>query len=391
MARIRGTGATSMRVHQARETLLAENAPRGGETLTSARTSRALLVLAGLLAAGRLGAQFSFFETGTPGASPASICRGPDGNIWYTLGGSVNRLGRITSSGSVAEFPVPTPNTDPGEITAGADGNLWFVEGVAHQIGRSSTSGSISEFHVPGDTRPFSITSGPDGSLWLSDIFNAVWRVSVSGSLTRFPVAGGSYGIAAGGDGNLWFTSASRSSLGRITPGGETAFFPLPGTDSPGAIAPGPDGKMWFTVFGRSFGRISAAGTLATFPFASPHGRVATSIAVGPDGNLWMPVDEISVCSLGFCTTSVDGVLRVAPDGQQTYFELPSNLSITELSRIAAGPDGSLWMTASGGFIRFYPSQLTPAASGPLPALGPIGYLALFSALTAAALWRLRR
>jgi virginiamycin B lyase len=44
-------------------------------------------------------------------------------------------LGRITTAGQVAEFPLPTDNSNPGEITRGSDGNLWFTESGANQIG----------------------------------------------------------------------------------------------------------------------------------------------------------------------------------------------------------------------------------------------------------------
>ena len=49
-------------------------------------------------------------------------------------------------------------------IAAGPDGNLWFSDVVGNRIGRISTAGTISEFPVPtANSQPLGITAGPDG------------------------------------------------------------------------------------------------------------------------------------------------------------------------------------------------------------------------------------
>src|SRR2546423_14292103 len=68
-----------------------------------------------------------------PGNSaPTAITAGSDGALWFIDQGN-NAIGRITTSGSVTEFPVPTPNAfspnvQPTGITSGPDGNIWFTE-----------------------------------------------------------------------------------------------------------------------------------------------------------------------------------------------------------------------------------------------------------------------
>jgi virginiamycin B lyase len=60
--------------------------------------------------------------------------------------------------------------------------------------------------------------------------------------------ASGPYGITAGPDGNVWFTEAFASKIGRITPAGAFTEFPLPTAGSdPSGITPGPDRHLWFT------------------------------------------------------------------------------------------------------------------------------------------------
>jgi streptogramin lyase len=84
--------------------------------------------------------------------------------------------------GTITEFPLPlaqNAQTSPLSITAGSDGNLWFTEivnGPASQrskIGRVTPTGTVSEFPLPTPTSvPTSITQGPDGTLWLTVVVN---------------------------------------------------------------------------------------------------------------------------------------------------------------------------------------------------------------------------
>src|SRR2546428_14084710 len=54
------------------------------------------------------------------------------------------------------------------------------------------------------------------------------------------------FGIAAGSDGALWFTTSS--GFGRMTTSGTVSLMPAPTADgSPELITTGPDGAVWFT------------------------------------------------------------------------------------------------------------------------------------------------
>ena len=116
----------------------------------------------------------------------------------------------------------------------------------------------------------------------------------------EFPAGGRPYGIAAGPDGNLWFTQLSNK-IGQITPLGIVTEFPLPGANSSTAgITAGPDGNLWFTEnnsdrTGR-IGRITPAGVITEFTVldGSTGGIGLTDIAAGPDGNLWFTGQNIN-------------------------------------------------------------------------------------------------
>src|SRR6266542_2334005 len=97
--------------------------------------------------------------------------------------------------------------------------------------------------------------------------------------------------IAAGPDGNVWFT-ASTEAVGRITPSGAITRYPLLATRPigllglrPQEICSGPDGNLY--VVGWHVWRVSPEGK-ATPLFDWGIG----SITSGPDGNLWITSED---------------------------------------------------------------------------------------------------
>jgi streptogramin lyase len=97
-------------------------------------------------------------------------------------------------------------------------------------------------------------------------------------------------GIAAGSDGNLWFTEFYGDRIGRITPAGAvTEFSTGVSTNShPDGITAGADGNLWFTEFyGDRIGRITPAGAVTEFSTGIGAASKPDGIAAGPDGNLW--------------------------------------------------------------------------------------------------------
>jgi streptogramin lyase len=60
-----------------------------------------------------------------------------------------NKIGRVTTAGVFAEFPIPTGGSGAWWITPGPDGALWFDEFYTNKIGRISIMGVITEFPVP--------------------------------------------------------------------------------------------------------------------------------------------------------------------------------------------------------------------------------------------------
>ena len=289
----------------------------------------------------------------SPGSAPHGIAAGPDGALWFTEYAG-NRIGRITTGGSVTEFTVPSGG--PDHITAGPDGALWFTEPAGNMVGRITTAGLVDMFAVPTANSPVDITAGPDGALWFTEPGgDRIGRITTTGTFTEFLVpAFRPNAITAGPDGALWFTYTN--GIGRITTAGVVTQFTFPLCGGSAAIAAGPDGALWFTETGSGrIGRITTAGVFAEFDGlggnSDPHG-----ISPGPDGALW------------FTDLGNNLVGRIATDPVVTnVFALPFSPAGPGQPRgIAAGPDAALWFTEEGrnriGRI------VTGAAGAPPPA-----------------------
>jgi hypothetical protein len=157
-----------------------------------------------------------------------AITAGLDGALWFTDNHD-NKIGRITTAGTITEFPLPTANSSPAGITAGPDGALWFTE--RGKIGRITMAGAITEFPLPtANSRPETIITGPDGALWFTGIYEQLRRITTDGVITEFPTTSGGYGIAVGPDGNLWFTEFFANQIGRLRTAEAQATIALNGT-----------------------------------------------------------------------------------------------------------------------------------------------------------------
>jgi streptogramin lyase len=80
--------------------------PPGSEWPFRLAAAGLVLALAAWLVPAAAGAQgVTEFPIGST-AFPLEVVAGPDGNLWFTE--MLNRIGRMTPSGDMTEFPVPT-------------------------------------------------------------------------------------------------------------------------------------------------------------------------------------------------------------------------------------------------------------------------------------------
>jgi virginiamycin B lyase len=211
------------------------------------------------------------FATGiTPIAEPFGITSNPDGTLYFTEF-SGNKIGRITTGGTVTEFAIATPGSEPEYIVTGPDGALWFTQFGSNQIGRMPAGGgTVTEFSIPtGSSTPSGITVGPDGALWFleqSAAGNKVGRITTAGVITNefvIPTAAAHpMTITTGADGNLWFSenNSTANKIARMTTAGVFTEFVIPTANSgPCSVTLGPDNNIWFAEnnnTGNKIGRI---------------------------------------------------------------------------------------------------------------------------------------
>jgi virginiamycin B lyase len=217
--------------------------------------------------------------------TPGSVVEGPDGNLWFTDG---DRIGRLDPHARhIVEWNV-TAGRGPEEIAVGPDHKLWFTDGDVPRIGRITTTGHLNEFPagpLSTSTSLGAIKLGSDGRLWFVEpMNNTIGRITVGGTIKEFsaglaPSSEGPEGLARGPDGNMWFGEGDQGvSLGRITPSGAIVEFPNGlnnANTKPGdGFTTGPDGNVWFTVNGIGPGGVDGVArmTLELPPRAATHG-----------------------------------------------------------------------------------------------------------------------
>lgn len=217
--------------------------------------------------------------------------------------------------------------------------------GVVGSAGRAAAAtytpvGTVTGFSagITATSKPAEIAAGPDGNVWFTEPFTSkIARITPAGKVTQFSkgITPGNHanGLAAGPDGAIWFTEPANGAvarIGRITPSGKVSEYDIgiPPDAYPTAIAAGHDGNMWFTagLLGE-IGRITPAGKVTEFSKGIT-GIGSSSIAAGPDGDMWFGEG--------------DAIGRITATGKVTEFT--TGITGTVMA-IAAGADGNMWFT----------------------------------------------
>jgi virginiamycin B lyase len=337
----------------------------------------------------------------TPNSNPFQLVAGPDGSLWFTEARAA-KIGRITPSGVITEFPLSNPFSGVMWITAGPDGNLWFTLTLSandHRIARITPSGVITEFPLPNPSdSPYSLIAGKD-ALWYLVAGRKVGKVTTSGAITEFPLpvpfANAINKLTADAAGNIFFIQIRSQNpppvpaeyfLGKLTPDGsysETALGPLRSfyiTD----LALGPDAALWVSTMSgpealgneawNGLRKLEPSGALST-TFVATRSLAPTKFITGPANDFWF------LANVGAFTNRLG---RATLDGAVTQYEAGGVTLFTELVK---GPDNRLWLIDPS---RNLISRLTPdsptdavvarAASYVGGALSPSSIAALFGA-----------
>ncbi len=251
-----------------------------------------------------------------------------------------------------------------------------------------TSTGTITEFTIPTPlSYPLGIAAGPDGNLWFTET-QKIGRITPAGVITEFPLpvlwlGSGPNKITAGPDGNLWFTETAGSGIGKITTSGVISEYGLPdGSANPTGITIGPDGYIWFaespcpggcnatfgSLTGEAIGRITLSGAVSEFtttPDPSIFNSYVLGITSGADGNLW------------FTEGGNSAIGRITPAGVVTDFPVPDQGNQGHVVGVTQGPDGNVWFVVGGIGCGDLSPQCNPAAN-PVGKITPAGVVTEF-------------
>lgn len=195
---------------------------------------------------------------------------------------------------------------------------------LASSVAQAQT---ISYFRIAGTAA--SIAAGPDGNLWFTS-YEAIGRITPRGEVTTFSVYSGmsTPGDIAAGSNLMWFVRTG--GLGSIDMNGTVTTYDIPSMQ-PLSVAAG-SGQVFFGYYS-GIGRLNTAtGAVTLTPLAKP--IQVLSMAAGADGNVWFveyPLSQVGV---------------VSPGGQISEFALGVCCSPI---RITKGPDTNFWLAFNQG------------------------------------------
>ncbi len=265
----------------------------------------------------------------TPGAGSGGLASPGGGTSSGASGGAA-----AGSAGST------TTGNNGGTSSAGTGGSGGSAPvGV---IDDSAPGLTFTEFEIPTPSDPGWIAAGPDGNLWFthqSTAPSAVGNLTPAGNgfnLYNTSVTNtGPLAITGGPDGNVWYSK--QGGIGRVTPGGQVNEYGVPGGGDSGGMVLGPDGNLWFTQpLHNKISRVTPDAQFEEFDVpTADSGPLA--ITLGPDGNLWFTEAAAVANKIG----------RITPDGTFTEFGIPTPNS--HPTGITSGPDGNLWFTERDG------------------------------------------
>jgi len=184
---------------------------------------------------------------------------------------------------------------------------------------------------------PFAIAAGPDGNLWFSELRKSqIGRITSAAEISTFDLGSGALAerLIAGPDDAIWFTDPAGNRIGRLGMDGSTAYVPLTTPESgPAAIMSASDGNLWFTEHAvNRVARITPLGILTEFRLA--HGGGPAGMAGGRDGKLYI------------AENSGDRIDRMSMNGQLQEFPLPKRGARPD--GVVKAADGNIWFTEFG-------------------------------------------
>jgi virginiamycin B lyase len=287
---------------------------------------------------------------------PAQASSSKSYRAWLAVASSIAIVAAVawTYSSSrrveVAEFPMVSAKDIPAVIAVGPDDSIWFTIDFAAAIGRVH-GGKVQRYSKPTVSgEPVGLAVAPDGAAWFTDSnARCVSRINVAGDITSVnlgtPIARlGKLAIAA--DGAVWFAEASAYSVTRLKDGKLERHVIDSVRGDPLGVAIGSEGSVWATLqSANQLMRIAPDGTMSSFDIPTP-GSSPGDVAVDSKGVVW------------FLEFRGNKVGRFS-DGR--FDEISVGEESAGLTGLATGLDDSVWfgMLRKGSLGRLRDGKVT--------------------------------
>ena len=195
-------------------------------------------------------------------------------------------------AGKITEWQVPTPRfaRDPAP---GPDGNIYIAVMNGNRIARFDTkSRTFKEWDLPDGARPHGLVVAKDGRIFYTGNGNgSIGELDPQTGkvISHFtPSQGGNPHTAVLDDeGNVWFTGQGGGYLGKLDrKTGRVSEIPMPG--GPYGLAIDKHGRIWVCRMGANALGVHDPKTGKTEELRTGPGTRPRRIAASPDGSLWV-------------------------------------------------------------------------------------------------------
>jgi streptogramin lyase len=233
------------------------------------------------------------------------------------------------NSGTLTLSVNVLPNSTTAATLTYNGGTLATAQVDATVTGVVSTSATFAptptfyQYSIPVPAnQPQWIAAGSDGNMWFTESpGNAVARITPAGVVTEFAVptaASNPQGIIGASDGRLWFTESAASKIGAVTTSGTfTEYSTLFANDGPQGLVDRGDGNVWYVGFSgdhigyQGISNGVAGETTIPTPASEPY-----DVATSPDNNLYFT--EYAVDKIGRTANLFGTITELAlPAGSQ--------------------------------------------------------------------------
>ena len=225
-----------------------------------------------------------------------------------------------------------------GWVTAAIVVSVAVVVGALVWRPGTASSWGFQEFKLSLADIPVGIAVSPDGTVWFTLEASDTIGLLRNGRIQKLAKGADSVeplGLAVDAGGRAWYTDAPKQRISRASADGTITSFAL---STPvarlGRLAIAPGGDVWFaetslvSVTHLKDGRLTRHVVGSLSPEA-PMDAAPFGVAVAPDGTVWATLQN------------ANKLLRLAPNGDKTAFDVPTRAS--GLGDVAVGAGGAVW------------------------------------------------